>query len=241
MVVTGASSGIGTEVALAGAANGDDLVIVGRDRERLAAVARDAEQLGAAVEQVVADVADDGSAEAIVARALERFGSLDVLVPCAGVFSAGSIEELSLESFDELMRVNVRAPYALVRAAAPHLREGSSVVFVSSMCGSVGLPLAAAYCATKGAIEQLTRSLALEFSPRGVRINAIAPGIILTPLNEADIAGSPEYRQSLLDRIPAGRIASASEVAPVAMFLASDAASYMHGVSVPIDGGWMAR
>jgi NAD(P)-dependent dehydrogenase (short-subunit alcohol dehydrogenase family) len=241
MVITGASSGIGAEVAFAAADRGYDLVVVGRHRDRLDAVARRAQDLGAMVEPLVADVAEDGSAEAIVERGLERFGGLDVLVPCAGVFDVGTIEELPLESFDEQLRTNVRAPYCLVRASLPHLREGSSVVFVSSMCGSIGLPRSAAYCATKGAIEQLTRALALELSPRGVRVNAVAPGIILTPLNDAEITGSADYRRSLLDRIPAGRIGSASDVASVVLFLASEAASYVHGVSVPIDGGWMAQ
>lgn len=240
-VVTGASSGIGAAITEAFARAGANVLLVGRDQARLKMVAAAAAGTGASTETLVADVRDEGYADAIVERTLDRFGSIDVLIPCAGIYAGGAIEELPMEMFDQQLDVNLRAPYALVRAAVPHMARGSSIIFVSSHAGRVGFPQSAAYCATKGAIEQLTRALALELAPRDICVNAVAPGIILTAINRADIEGSAEYRQSLLDRIPAARIGSVDDVAPAVVFLASRGARYIHGVSLTIDGGWTAQ
>jgi NAD(P)-dependent dehydrogenase (short-subunit alcohol dehydrogenase family) len=137
-------------------------------------------------------------------------------------------------------RVNVRAPYALTQAALPHLGRESSVIFVSSIAGVVAFPNSSAYCASKGAIELLTKALAVELSPQGVRVNAIAPGNIRTPMNE-EMLKSKDYEQMYLDGTPYGRIGVPEDVAPLAVFLASDAASYIHGESILVDGAWAAQ
>jgi NAD(P)-dependent dehydrogenase (short-subunit alcohol dehydrogenase family) len=235
-VVTGASSGIGFAIAEAMSDAGARLVLVGRDEERLRrCAARTAEYRIVAV-----DLTDDGAPTRIVQEAIEAFGAVDSIVHCAGVFWPKSLAEAPLEEFDLQWRVNVRAPYALTKAALPYLKRDSSVIFVSSIAGHVAFPNSAAYCATKGAIEQLTKALAVELSPRGIRVNALAPGNIRTPMNE-ELLKSKEYEQMYLDRTPYGRVGVVEDIAPVAVFLASDAARYIHGESLLVDGGWAAQ
>ena len=150
------------------------------------------------------------------------------------------LADAPLEDFDEQWRINVRAPYALTKAALPHLAPESSVIFVSSIAGQVAFTSSAAYCATKGAIEQLTKALAVELAPAQIRVNAIAPGNIRTPMNE-ELLRDPAYEQMYLDGTPYGRVGLVEDVAPLAVFLASDAARYIHGESILVDGGWAAR
>jgi NAD(P)-dependent dehydrogenase (short-subunit alcohol dehydrogenase family) len=235
-IVTGASSGIGFAIAEAMSQAGAKVVLVGRDEERLQ---RCAERCGE--HRVVAvDLALDEAPDRIVADALDVFGAIDALVHSAGIFWPKPLAEAPQEDFDMQWRVNVRAPYALTRAALPHLRRDSSVTFVSSIAGQVAFPNSSAYCATKGAIEQLTKALAVELAPAGIRVNAIAPGNIRTPMNE-ELLKDPDYEQMYLDGTPYGRVGVVDDIAPLAVFLASDAARYIHGESILVDGGWAAR
>jgi NAD(P)-dependent dehydrogenase (short-subunit alcohol dehydrogenase family) len=235
-IVTGASSGIGFSIAEAMSEAGAKVVLVGRDEERLRRCAeRCREHLVVAVDLIV----DDAPAR-IVTETLSAFGAVDSIVHSAGIFWPKPLAEAPLEDFDMQWRVNVRAPYALTQAALPHLQRDSSVTFVSSIAGQVAFPNSAAYCATKGAIEQLTKALAVELSPVGVRVNAIAPGNIRTPMNE-ELLKSKEYEQMYLDGTPYGRVGVVEDIAPLAVFLASDAARYIHGESILVDGGWAAQ
>ena len=235
-IVTGASSGIGFSIAEAMSEAGAKVVLVGRDEERLRRCAeRCREHLVVAVDLIV----DDAPAR-IVTETLSAFGAVDSIVHSAGIFWPKPLAEAPLEDFDMQWRVNVRAPYALTQAALPHLQRDSSVTFVSSIAGQVAFPNSAAYCATKGAIEQLTKALAVELSPVGVRVNAIAPGNIRTPMNE-ELLNSKEYEQMYLDGTPYGRVGVVEDIAPLAVFLASDAARYIHGESILVDGGWAAQ
>jgi NAD(P)-dependent dehydrogenase (short-subunit alcohol dehydrogenase family) len=235
-VVTGASSGIGAAVAQAMSEAGAKVVATGRDEERLRALAA---TLGEH-RVVVADLAAEGSPDRIVAETIAAFGGLNVIVHSAGIFLPRPFAEAPLEEFDAQFLVNVRAPYALTQAALPHLQPDGAVVFVSSIAGHVGFPLSAAYCGTKGAIELMTKSLAMELAPVGVRVNAVAPGNIHTPMNER-LFESPDYERSMIERTPYGRVGVVEDIAPVAVFLASDAARYVHGESILVDGGWAAQ
>jgi NAD(P)-dependent dehydrogenase (short-subunit alcohol dehydrogenase family) len=235
-IVTGASSGIGFAIAEAMAEAGAKVVVAGRDDERLQLAAAAAGE----ARVVSADLAEDGAPARIVSEALDAFGRIDSLVHSAGIFWPKPLAEAPLEDFDMQWRVNVRAPYALTKAALPHLGRDSSVIFVSSIAGQVAFPNSAAYCATKGAVEQLTKALAVELSPQGIRVNSIAPGNIRTPMNE-ELLKDPDYEQMYLDGTPYGRVGVVEDIAPLAVFLASDGARYIHGESILVDGGWAAR
>jgi NAD(P)-dependent dehydrogenase (short-subunit alcohol dehydrogenase family) len=235
-VVTGASSGIGAAIARAMSDAGARVVVTGRDEERLRACA---DSIGEH-HIVVADLGDDDAPRRIVAETIGAFGALNVLVHSAGIFFPKPFAEAPLEEFDLQFRINVRAPYALTQAALPHLRPGGAAVFVSSIAGHVGFPSSTAYCGTKGAIELMTKSLALELAPLGVRVNAIAPGNVHTPMNDR-LFESKEYEQAMIARTPFGRVGVVEDIAPVVVFLASDAARYIHGESILVDGGWAAQ
>jgi NAD(P)-dependent dehydrogenase (short-subunit alcohol dehydrogenase family) len=140
---------------------------------------------------------------------------------------------------DEQWDVNVRAPFRLARTAVGRMPAGSSIIFISSICGHAGFPNSSAYCATKGAVELLVKSLTAELSPRGIRVNAVAPGNVRTSIN-AHLLADPTYEQQMLDATPAGRIGEVGDIAPAVVFLASESASYIHGSSLLIDGGWIA-
>jgi NAD(P)-dependent dehydrogenase (short-subunit alcohol dehydrogenase family) len=235
-VVTGASSGIGAAIARAMSDAGAKLVLTARDEERLQACASDLrEHVFVAV-----DIGADEAPGRIVSETMNAFGALDVLVHSAGIFWPKPFAEAPLDDFDQQFRVNVRAPYALTQAALPHLQPGSAVIFVSSIAGHVGFPNSTAYCGTKGAIELITKSLAMELAPLGVRVNAIAPGNVHTPMNAAFFE-SPDYEREMIDRTPCGRVGVVEDIAPVAVFLASEAARYIHGESILVDGGWAAQ
>jgi len=235
-IVTGASSGIGVAAAEAMARAGARLLLVGRDEERLG---RCAERVGE--HRVVAvDVTAALAPRAIVQAALDAFGAIDVIVHSAGIFEPMPFEETTVESLERQWLTNVRAPFLITQAALPHLHPGSSVIFISSIAGYVGFPNSVAYCATKGGVELMTRALALELSPRGVRVNTIAPGNIKTPMNER-FRAMPGYEEKMAALTPAGRHGEPEEIAAAIVFVASDEASFVHGASFLVDGGWTAR
>jgi NAD(P)-dependent dehydrogenase (short-subunit alcohol dehydrogenase family) len=205
-VVTGASSGIGRGVAEAMAEAGANLVLVGRDEKRLRETVEAVKNRSVEAEPVAVELTADDAASTIVEAAMNRFGALNILVNCAGIFEPQPFETQPLESFDRQMAVNVRAPFALTQAALPHLRPDGAVVNISSIAGYAGFTQSAAYCATKGAVELMTRALATELGPAGVRVNCVAPGNIRTPMNAEQFAASPEYERSLEDKTPLGRI-----------------------------------
>jgi NAD(P)-dependent dehydrogenase (short-subunit alcohol dehydrogenase family) len=239
VIVTGASSGIGRGIAEEMAAAGASVVLTGRDEERLAEVAAAIEQAGGNCHSVRLDLTSPGACEQLVEASLGAFGGVDVLVHSAGIFWPKPFEETTLDDLDRQWELNVRVPFALTQVALPHLGAGSSVILLSSIAGYVGFPNSTAYCATKGAIELLTRALAVELAPRGIRVNTIAPGNVLTHMNEHLIA-NPDYERAMLDATPSRRIGKVSEIAPLAVFIASDAGSFMYGSSFLVDGGWAA-
>jgi NAD(P)-dependent dehydrogenase (short-subunit alcohol dehydrogenase family) len=240
-VVTGASSGIGRAVAEAMAKAGANLVLIGRHEERLQETVEAVKERGGEAEPIAVELTADDAASAIVEAAMKRFGALNILVNCAGIFEPQPFATQPLESFDRQMAVNVRAPFALTQAALPYLRPDGAVVNISSIAGYTGFPQSAAYCATKGAVELMTRALATELGPAGVRVNCVAPGNIRTPMNAEQFAASPEYERSLEDKTPLGRIGETEDIAAAVVFLASPAAKFVNGASWLVDGGWAAQ
>lgn len=239
-VVTGASSGIGRAVAEALAEAGANVVLVGRDEDRLREALEAVRARGVEAASVAVELTADAAPRTIVDAAVARFGRLDVLVNGAGIFEPRPFEAQPMASFDRQMAVNVRAPFALSQAALPHLRPGGCIVNISSIAGYSGFPQSAAYCASKGAIELMTKALAAELGPMGVRVNCVAPGNIRTAMNRHQFAASPDYERSLEAKTPLGRIGEVEDIAAAVVYLASPAAKFVNGASWLVDGGWNA-
>jgi len=241
-LVTGASSGMGEEITKAMAAAGAAVAAVGRNEERLERVVAEAQGDGGEVFAIARDLTEDGAAQAVVDEAVERMGKLDILANVAGIMELGPLGETPVESLDRQFRTNVRAPFELTQAALPHLREAKgAIIFISSMAALAAFPESAAYTATKGAIDAVARQLAVELARDGIRVNAIAPGEIDTPMNTDFYAEHPKFVEEMKEFTPAGRLGLATDIAPAAVFLASDMARFVYGVSLPVDGGIVAR
>ncbi|MDT7568306.1 MAG: hypothetical protein QOD04_2652 [Pseudonocardiales bacterium] len=228
-LVTGATSGLGKAIALQLARDGAEVIVHGRNGERGAKVVGEIEAAGGKARFIGADLSHPDD----VAALANAVGELDVLVNNSGSWWFGPTADLDRETFDALFAGNVRGPYYLVAAIAPGMaaRGSGSIINVSSMVAEVGLPVAAAYGATKGAIEALTRSWAAEFSPQGVRVNAVSPGPVYT--DGADHEQIEQLGTTTLLR----RAAHPAEIAQVIAFLASPRASYVTGATVSVDGG----
>ena len=238
-LVTGASSGMGEEITKAMAAAGAAVAAVGRNEERLERVVAEA---GDDVFAIARDLTEEGAPQAVVDEVVERLGRLDILANVAGIMELGPLGETPVDSLERQFRTNVRVPFELTQAALPHLREAKgAIIFISSMAALAAFPESAAYTATKGAIEALARQLAVELAPDGIRVTSIAPGEIDTPLNTEFYAEHPEFVEEMQEFTPAGRLGKATDIAPAAVFLASDMAGFVYGVSLPVDGGIVAR
>ncbi len=239
-IVTGASSGIGAGAALALAGAGSDLVLVGRSAERLAATEAAAQALGVRAVSVGVDLLAANAPELILAGALSALGRADGIVHSAGVFTPAPFEDITAQMLDSHWQVNVVSPLRLTQAVLPHLAPGSAITFVSSISGHLGSPECVAYCASKGAVELLVKSLAVELGPRGIRVNAVAPSDIRTPMND-HLFASPSYEEGILAVTPIKRVGVVADVAPAIVYLMSSASSYVNGTSLLVDGGCAAQ
>lgn len=239
-LVTGGSKGIGRAVALAFADAGADVALAARGPEALEKTVREVEERGRRALGVPTDVADVDQVDALVERTVGELGALDVLVNNAGAAPFLSpVESIRLDGFEKYFRVNFLSALICTRAAAPHLLkhgERASVINVASVAAFVASPGLAYYSTAKAALVNLTRTVAREWGGFGVRVNAIAPGWIETELNEG-AREDPSFYDTIKATIPMGRWGRAEEVAAVARFLASDAASFMTGSVVVVDGG----
>jgi NAD(P)-dependent dehydrogenase (short-subunit alcohol dehydrogenase family) len=228
-LVTGATSGIGRATALRLAGDGWEVVVHGRNAERGAEVVREIEAQGGRARFVAADLNDVGAVRGLI----EEVGQVDVLVNNAGASWFGPTADLDEATFDDLFDGNVRAAYFLVAGVAPGMAERSSgsIISIASMAGQIGMDGGAAYGATKAALSSMTRSWAAEFSPRGVRINAVAAGPVFSTADKA------QFIEQVGATTLLGRGAQVEEIAEVIAFLASSKASYLTGATLAVDGG----
>ena len=240
-IVTGASSGIGRATALKFAREGCRVAAVARTASKLDEVVREAASFGGEIKAIVADVTSTADITGVVEETVLAFGGIDILVNAAGVLRSGTIENTSLEDWDYLMNINVRAPFLLIQKALPYLIERKgNVVNVSSVNGIRAFPGVLAYCTSKAALDQLTHCVALEIAAKGVRVNAVNPGVTITQLHRAGGMTEEAY-QAFLERSktthPLGRVGRPEEVADLIFFLASPKAGWITGGSYAIDGG----
>jgi NAD(P)-dependent dehydrogenase (short-subunit alcohol dehydrogenase family) len=240
-LITGATSGIGRATALRFSQEGANIVAVGRKESALSDLEKQAVAAGAKFLPISADLSQQGETKRVVDLALKQFGGIDVLVNAAGHISSGTIENTSLEAWDAMMEINLRAPFVLMQQVLPSLVERrGNIVNVSSVTGQRAFPGVLAYCVSKAGLDQLTRCAALELAAKGVRVNAVNPGVVVTEIHKRG-GMSEEAYDAFLEHSktthPLGRVGQASEIAELICFLASERASWITGATYAIDGG----
>lgn len=244
-LITGAGSGIGRAIAVLFAKEGAEVGVADiSDNDGKQTVAEIKKKGGGAV-FVHGDVSKSDSVKKMVEVTFKEFGKLTVLVNNAGIESVGSVAELTEEAWDKVIDVNLKGTFLCSKYSVPKIIQsgGGVIINIASVLGLIGSKGESAYCASKGGIIALTRAMAMDFAPRGIRVNCICPGSVLTPTFERVMTAAGDYKSSFkrnLEKIPLKRVAEPDEIAQVALYLASDMSSYMTGSALVIDGGWSA-
>ncbi len=241
-LVTGASKGIGHGLALALAQAGARVAVAARSLPELRALEEEIRKGGGEAHAFGCDVTRVSEIEALMVGVQDRFGRIDVLVNNAGLGANHDAVDVTEAEWDEMMNVNLKAVFFCCQAAGKIMLEQGHgrIINMSSQASVVGIPRHAVYCASKGGVNQLTKVLALEWSARGVTVNAVGPTFIYTP-GTAERLDDPEFRQSVVSRIPAGKVGTIDDVAGAVIYLASPAASLVTGTLLLVDGGWTAQ
>ena len=240
-LITGGSSGIGRATSLLFAQHGANVLAVGRNQGELGTLRDEACQSDGVIKTHLADLTITSQVDRLVTDTLELYGRIDILVNAAGIIKTGSIEDTTLADWDKMMNVNLRSMFYLTQKCVPHLVESKgNVVNVSSVTGTRAFPNVLAYCVSKAATDQLTRCTALELAGRGVRVNAVNPGVVVTNLHKRGGMSEENYTkfvENAQNTHPLGRAGTSEEVAELILFLASDKAGWITGATYEIDGG----
>lgn len=236
-LITGGNSGIGLATAKLFIAEGARVAITGRNRATLDAALA---ELGPNAIALQADATDVAATEQAVAEAAKAFGKLDIVFANAGIPGRTPVGASTLEAFEQVLRTNITGAFFTVQAAAPHLNDGGAIILTGSVMSEMGSPGSAAYAASKAGLRGMSRVLASEFAPRGIRVNVVSPGATRTPIWDSS-APTPDAKAQLEKRlsgvIPLGRLGEADEIAKTVLFLASDEAAYINGAELFVDGG----
>ncbi|MDM7924019.1 MAG: SDR family oxidoreductase [Pyrinomonadaceae bacterium] len=240
-LISGASSGIGRAAALVFAANGYNVVAVGRNEHELGSLRDEAREMPGTVRIHLADITEASQVDRLISETLQHLGRIDVLVNSAGIIKNGSIETTTLDDWDKMMNINVRSMFHFMQKCVPHLETTKgNIVNVSSITGLRAFPGVLAYCVSKAAVDQLTRCAALELAPKGIRVNAVNPGVVVSNLHKRGGMNEEDYEKFLenaKNTHPLGRPGQPSDVAELIYFLASEKASWITGVTYEVDGG----
>ncbi len=246
-IITGGGTGIGKATAHLFAEEGANVVITGRREEKLKEVQEEAKAKGHNIDIFICDVSNEDDCKSTVDYAVDKYGRVDILFNNAGVLYGGATHETDTETWEKTFDINVKGTYFMSKHIIPHMLEhgGGSIVNNSSIVGLKGMPGFAAYVASKGAITQFTKAMALEYADKGIRVNAICPGAIETPMIVEDFFGKvddPEAaKEFLISLHPVGRLGKSEEIAHSILFLVDDNIGFMTGNMLSVDGGWIAR
>lgn len=235
-LVTGGGSGIGLAIATRFVMEGIETIIVGRDQQKL----NDAKQkLGDLCIPIQGDLNELVKIPSLVGQLTETYGTINILVNNAGINLKKNFTEVTDEEFQKILLTNVTAVFALSREVIKQMLEngGGSIINISSMASQYGIPKVIAYTASKAAIEGMTRAMAVELSPQGIRVNCIAPGFIATDMSAKALNNDPARKQKVLSRTPIGKLGETNDIGEAALFLASEASKYITGIILPVDGG----
>jgi len=241
-LVTGGTKGIGKGIVLALAAAGAKVVVTGRSREHGEDVLSTVRAGGGEGGFIAADLFSDGDVAALVGKTVAEFGGLDILVNNAGIDADGLAIDYPLEHWQRILRFNLEVPFRLCQQAGQHMiaHGGGAIINIASVLGFVGVQEASSYTAAKHGLIGLTRNLAGEWGGRGVRVNAVCPGWIKTEMDVKDMGSGAYDDTDIVNRVPMARFAQPEDVAEGIAFLASDAAAFINGACLPVDGGWTA-
>ena len=239
-IVTGARRGIGEAIALNLAKNGAKVVVTDIDQEDCEKVVKEIEKLGSEGLALKLDVTDEEEIKKVVQLTKEKFGRIDILVNNAGIFIQEELDKMETSKIDKVLAVNLRGSILCTKYVIPEMKEQKygKIINISSVAGFVGFDLSSIYCATKGAIVNITRELALDLGKYKINVNAIAPGAIKTEMIK-DLLADENIKAALLSKIPYGRIGKTDDIANAAAFLASDESEYITGHTIVVDGGWL--
>jgi NAD(P)-dependent dehydrogenase (short-subunit alcohol dehydrogenase family) len=239
-IVTGARQGIGRAIALRLAASGAKTVVTDLDRDGCETVLKEIRYAGGDGDALRLDVSVEQEIQAVMAEVISRFGRIDILVNNAGIYIQKEIETMATEDIDRVISVNLRGALLCAKYALPGMKRNhyGKIVSIASIAGFVGFPSSALHSATKGALVAVTRDLALNYAKYRINVNAIAPGIIETPMT-AELLKDKAERTALLGNIPYGRLGNTADIANGVAFLVSDESEFITGQTLVIDGGWI--
>jgi NAD(P)-dependent dehydrogenase (short-subunit alcohol dehydrogenase family) len=237
-LVTGGGTGIGRAIALEFAKEGARVAITGRRKDTLSKTVKEIIKKGGKALGIPGDVSNIADVDKMVTETVKKFGKLDILVNCAGILISADLAHHTEKIWDDTIDINLKGSFLTTQRAVPEmLKQGKGkVIHIASIAGQIGFPNSTAYCASKGGIMGMTKAMAMELAPKKINVNCIAPGDVVTPLNE-HLLRKPKYLKSRVDNTPYGRVGQVQDIAPGAVYLASDESDFTNGITLTIDGG----